>query len=104
MSRAMLMTVLARLDGVSASGASAYEQGAAWAIAQGISDGRNPEGQVTREQFVAMLHRYAGSPAATDRELRFSDTEATTCRCPGGAPSPHWGPGRSSLPRRERRS
>lgn len=78
MSRAMLMTVLSRLDGVDAVGGSAYETGMAWAVAQGISDGRNPEGQVTREQFVAMLHRYAGSPAATDRELRFSDTEAVS--------------------------
>lgn len=78
MSRAMLMTVLARLDGVNASGASAYETGAAWAVAQGISDGRNPETPVTREQFAAMLHRCAGSPAATDRELRFSDEEAVS--------------------------
>ena len=78
MSRAMLMTVLARLDGVSASGASSYEQGAAWAIAQGISDGRNPDSTVTREQFAAMLHRCAGSPAATERELRFSDAEAVS--------------------------
>ena len=46
-----------------------------WAVEQGISDGRNPDGQVTREQFVTMLYRYAGSPAATDRELHFSDAE-----------------------------
>ena len=78
MSRAMLATVLARLDGVDASGGAAYEKGMAWAVSQGISDGRNPEGQVTREQFVAMLHRYAGSPAATDRELHFSDAEAVS--------------------------
>ena len=78
MSRAMLMTVLSRLDGADAAGGSAYETGMAWAVAQGVSDGRNPEGEVTREQFVAMLHRYAGSPAATDRELRFSDSEAVS--------------------------
>lgn len=75
MSRAMLMTVLARLDGVDTTGENAYEKGMAWAVTHGISDGQNPDGQVTREQFVAMLHRYAGSPAATDRELRFSDEE-----------------------------
>ena len=75
MSRAMLMTVLARLDGVDTAGASAYEKGMTWAVARGISDGRNPDSQVNREQFVVMLHRYAGSPAATDRELHFSDTE-----------------------------
>lgn len=75
MSRAMLMTVLARLDGVDADGGDAYEKGLAWAVSQGISDGQNPDGQVTREQFVVMLHRCTGSPAATERELRFSDAE-----------------------------
>lgn len=76
MTRAMLMTVLARLDGADAAGG--YEKGMAWAVARGVSDGRNPGGAVTREQFVAMLHRYAGSPAATERELRFSDAEAVS--------------------------
>lgn len=75
MSRAMLATVLARLDGVDAADGTAYQQGMAWAIAQGISDGQNPEGLVTREQFVVMLHRYAGNPVATNRELYFSDSE-----------------------------
>lgn len=75
MSRAMLMTVLARLDGAEAAGNAAYEQGMAWAVAKGISDGRNPDGQVTREQFLVMLHRYAGSPAATSRELHFRDAD-----------------------------
>lgn len=75
MSRAMLSTVLARLDGADLSGGSAYQKGVAWAVSQGISDGRSPSGQVTREQLVTMLYRYAGSPAATDRELRFSDAE-----------------------------
>ena len=75
MSRAMLATVLARLDGVDAAGGPAYQKGMSWAVAQGISDGRNPDGQVTREQFVTMLYRCAGSPAATNRELHFSDAE-----------------------------
>ncbi len=75
MSRAMLMTVLARLDGVDAAGETAYQQGMSWAVAQGISDGQNPDGLVTREQFVVMLYRYAGTPAATNRELHFSDSE-----------------------------
>lgn len=75
MSRAMLMTVLARLDGVDAAGETAYQQGMSWAVAQGISDGQNPDSLVTREQFVVMLHRYAGDPAATNRELHFSDSE-----------------------------
>ncbi len=78
MTRNMLMTVLARLDGADTAGGSAYGSGIAWAVSQGISDGRNPEGQVTREQLVSMLYRYAGSPAATERELRFRDAPAVS--------------------------
>ncbi len=29
-----------------------------WAIKEGITDGTNPQGNVTREQVVTMLHRY----------------------------------------------
>ena len=78
MSRAMLMTVLARLDGADTAGGTAYEKGMAWAVSHGISDGRNSGAQVTREQLAAMLHRYAGSPAATNRELRFRDAGAVS--------------------------
>ena len=64
MTRAMLMTVLARLDGQSTDGgATWFEKGMAWATAQGISDGTDPEGNITREQLVTMLYRYANSPA-----------------------------------------
>ncbi len=50
----------------------------AWAAAQGIIDGYGegrfgPDDSITREQMAAMLWRYAGSPAATDKELHFSD-------------------------------
>ena len=66
MTRAMLMTVLARLDGQDTSGgATWYEKGMNWAIAKGISDGTNPNGTITREQLAAMLYRYAGSPATS---------------------------------------
>ena len=66
MTRAMLMTVLARLDGQDTSGgATWYEKGMNWAKAQGISDGTNPNGTITREQLAAMLYRYAGSPATS---------------------------------------
>lgn len=73
MTRAMLATVLARLDGTDTSGgATAYERGVAWAVSRGISDGSNLDGQVTREQLVTMLYRYAGSPAAAG-SLNFQD-------------------------------
>ncbi len=64
MTRGMLMTVLARLAGQSTDGGAAwYSKGMAWAKAQGVSDGTNPEGSVNREQLVTMLYRYAKSPA-----------------------------------------
>ena len=41
--RGMLMTVLARLNGVDTDGgATWYEKGLEWAVTQGISDGTNP--------------------------------------------------------------
>ena len=58
--RCMLMTMLARMDGVDTSGGSSwYEKGMQWAMANGISDGTNPTGNITREQIAAMLYRYA---------------------------------------------
>ncbi len=74
MTRAMLWTVLARLDGADTSGGSIwYEPGRAWAMAKGISDGENPQESVTREQLAAMLWRYAGSPAGGAGLESFSD-------------------------------
>ncbi|MGO5115488.1 S-layer homology domain-containing protein [Candidatus Avoscillospira sp. LCP25S3_F1] len=64
--RAMLMTVLARFDGVDTSGGSVwYEKGMEWAKAKGVSDGSNPNGNITREQLATMLWRYAGSPESS---------------------------------------
>lgn len=66
MTRAMLMTVLARLDGQETVGGDTwYAKGMAWAVAQGVSDGTNPDNSITREQLAAMLYRYAkaGKPS-----------------------------------------
>lgn len=73
-SRAQLMTVLARLDGVDTS-SSALEKGLDWAVENGISDGSNPGGTISRQQLAVMLWRYVGSPAAENRELKFTDAE-----------------------------
>lgn len=74
MTRAMLMTVLARLDGEDTSGGSTwYEKGLAWAVSNQISDGKNPNGSITREQLAVMLYRYAGSPAVENTGLPFTD-------------------------------
>ena len=60
MNRAMIVTVLARLDGVDTTTGSAwYEAGAQWAMASGISDGSGLDQNLTREQLATMLYRYA---------------------------------------------
>ena len=69
MNRAMVWTVIARLDGQTVAGASWAEDAKAWAVAQGVSDGTNPDGNVTREELVTMLYRYIGSPAMNVPEL-----------------------------------
>lgn len=54
------MTVLARLDGVDTTGGDKwYTKGVEWAVENELSDGTNPTGKVTREQFVTILYRYA---------------------------------------------
>ncbi len=61
--RAMLMTMLARLSGKDTTGGETwYEKAVAWAVEDGISDGTNPTGPITRQEVVTMLWRYAGKP------------------------------------------
>ena len=57
--RAMIVTILARLDGKDTSGTPWYAAGRAWAMENGVSDGTNMDGKITREQLCAMLYRYA---------------------------------------------
>ena len=76
MTRGMVNTVLARLAGVDttpATGQNWYDKGIAWARENGVSDGTNPNGSVTREQLATMLYRYAGSPTVSGT-LPFTDT------------------------------
>ena len=62
MTRAMVMTALARYDGVDTSlGSTWYESGLQWAVENGISDGSDPMGTITREQLAVMLYRYVES-------------------------------------------
>lgn len=64
--RGMLMTILARMNGIDTSGSTPwYQAGMDWAIGEGVSDGTDPEGEITREQLATMLWRYAGQPAIT---------------------------------------
>ena len=90
MSRAMLATVLYRLEGQpEQTAASAYSDvssdawyadSVAWAVENGIASGYGdgqfgPNDSVTREQFVVMLWRYVGSPKASRRDLEFADAD-----------------------------
>ena len=69
MNRAMVWTVIARLAGQTISGANWADDARTWAMAQGVSDGTNPDGAVSREELVTMLYRYAGSPEMNVPEL-----------------------------------
>ena len=96
MSRGMLATVLYRLEGQpdqeltmqdlgrgysDVSSEEWYADGITWAAENGIVNGYGddrfgPNDSVTREQFVVMLWRYAGSPEAkSDRALAFTDAD-----------------------------
>ena len=57
--RGMIVTMLARLEGQNTSGTPWYAAGQKWAMDNGISDGTNMTGAITREQFAAILYRYA---------------------------------------------
>ena len=79
MSRAMILTVLARLEGVDTSaGDTWYSAGLQWAVEAGISDGSAPEQGLTREQLALMLYRYAGQPAAESGLGGFADGAAVS--------------------------
>ena len=73
--RGQLMTVLARLSGTKAA---TIEEGVAWAVANGVSDGTASDAQITREQLVTMLYRYAGSPAVTGDLAAYTDAASVS--------------------------
>ena len=55
-----------------------YSNAVAWAAEKGVVSGYGnglfgPVDNITREQLAVMLWRYAGSPAATNKELHFAD-------------------------------
>lgn len=57
--RGMIVTILARVEGVNTNGTPWYAAGQKWAMDNGISDGTNMTGSITREQLAAILYRYA---------------------------------------------
>lgn len=72
--RAMVWTVLARMDGENTEGGSTwYAIARRWAMENGVSDGTNPEAAITREQLAAMLYRYCGSPTVSGTLRGYDD-------------------------------
>ena len=76
MSRAMVWTILARIDGETVTGAGWIDEALSWAMADGISDGTDPNGLVTREQFATMLYRYAGEPEVSGNLSAYTDASS----------------------------
>ena len=74
LTRAMVWTMLARLDGVDTEGgATWYSKAQEWAVEAGVSDGTDPMGNITREQLVTMLWRLNGSETVTGSLTGFTD-------------------------------
>ena len=68
------------LDFSDVAGETWYTEAIRWATSQGIVGGYGngkfgPNDPITREQLAVMLWRYSGSPAATNKELHFTDTD-----------------------------
>lgn len=77
MSRATIVTVLARLDGIDTTAGSVwYEAGCQWAVEAGISDGTSMEESLTREQLAVMLYRYSGGPVVSGTITCFADVSS----------------------------
>ena len=78
MTRAMVWAILARMDGETVTGASWQDAARSWAVARGVSDGTDPNGLVTREQFATMLWRYAGEPASAQSLSGYTDASSVS--------------------------
>ena len=78
MTRAMVWAILARVDGETVTGANWIETARSWAMANGVSDGEDANGYVTREQLATMLWRYAGEPASSYSLSAFTDAASVS--------------------------
>ena len=73
MTRAMVWAILARVDGETVTGEDWIETAREWTMANGVSDGTDADGYVTREQLATMLWRYAGEPDSDYSLSAFTD-------------------------------
>ena len=81
MTRAMMWSILYRMDGGNDVGEIWYEPARSWVIESKISEGNNPSDYISREQLVTILYRYSKYPAvSTAMEIHntlknFDDTD-----------------------------
>ena len=78
LTRAMMWTILARMDGETITGANWAQDARAWAMANGVSDGTDADRAVTREELVTMIWRYVGEPAGTGDLSGFADADTVS--------------------------
>ena len=78
MTRAMVWAILARVDGETVTGTNWLETARSWAMANGVSDGENANGYVTREQLATMLWRYAGEPTSAYSLSAYTDASSVS--------------------------
>ena len=78
LTRAMLWTILARMDGETITGSTWAQDARAWAMDNGVSDGTDANRAVTREQLVTMLWRYTGQPEGTGDLSGFADGDTVS--------------------------
>lgn len=70
MTRGMFFSVLYRMSGEFYEQTDIWYEGSMnWAKDAGISDGTNPKANITREELLAMLWRYAGVPTVEVEEM-----------------------------------
>lgn len=74
-SRAMVLTLLARLEGeeLPPSQGEWYDSAVDWAVSRGLSDGTRPQGAVKREELITLLWRWVGQPQAKGELKGFTD-------------------------------
>ncbi len=75
MTKAMLVVMLARLDGVDTEGGDGkwYAKGMKWAVERGITNSKSPNSVVSRQEFITMLWKYAGKPESNASLDNISD-------------------------------
>lgn len=79
LTRAMFWTILARASGVDTEGGESwYAKAQAWAMENGVSDGTDAMGAITREQLATMLWRFASEPTSAYSLSAYTDASSVS--------------------------